>query len=138
MKNNVSEILECRDYVGSFSVNSNTTLKECAQVMKEENVGSLMVIDNGEISGILSERDLVFRAMAEGMDTSKCRAREIMTSKVITVELQTSLSDCARLMREIGCRHLPVLSKNGELLGMVSERDLVWESYELEEERQSI
>ncbi|HEX2025050.1 MAG TPA: CBS domain-containing protein [Actinomycetota bacterium] len=97
------------------------TLRQAAVKMREQQTGSLLVLDGNDLVGIVTERD-VLKAVATGMDLDAPIA-EVMSKDVVTVEPGTSLREAARIMAERWIRHLPVL--DGErLVGIVSQRDL--------------
>jgi CBS domain-containing protein len=97
------------------------TLRQAAGKMREQQTGSLLVLDGQDLVGILTERD-VLKAVATDtpLDTP---ISEVMSKDLITVEPATSLREAARIMAERWIRHLPVLEA-GRLVGIVSQRDL--------------
>jgi CBS domain-containing protein len=99
------------------------TLLEAATKMDRQHVGALPVLDDGELVGVLSERDLV-KAMAEGAAPDTTSVVDYMTEGAITVRLQDEVSTATRRMREHGIRHLPVVL-SGQVVGMLSIRDLI-------------
>ena len=98
-------------------------LQLAANRMWRQQTGSLLIVDNGQLVGIVTERDLM-RVVARGQDVSTTTVGEVMTKDVRTVGPETSLHDAARLMAAQWIRHLPVL-QDGEVVGVVSQRDLV-------------
>jgi CBS domain-containing protein len=97
-------------------------LAEAARKMWEQQTGSLLVMDAGQMIGIITERD-VLRAVAQRTDLRATTVREAMATEVITVHAGTSLREAAALMTQHWIRHLPVIEK-GKLVGIVSQRDL--------------
>lgn len=95
---------------------------EAARKMKENGVGSLVVVKDGEIVGIVTERDVTYKAAAR-CDCS-LKVEDIMTRRVITIKSTASIAEAARLMIDLGIRHLPVVDDTGRLVGVVSLRDL--------------
>jgi CBS domain-containing protein len=100
------------------------TLGEVAERMTAVNVGAVVVKDFGRLIGILTERDLL-KAMAARVHTSEARVREWMTPDPITATTDTDVENAARVMIEHGFRHLPVLSDDGRVAGVVSLRRVV-------------
>ena len=100
------------------------TLGEVAERMTAVNVGAVVVKDFGRLIGILTERDLL-KAMAARVHTSEARVREWMTPDPITATADTDVENAARVMIEHGFRHLPVLSDDGRVAGVVSLRRVV-------------
>jgi CBS domain-containing protein len=97
------------------------SLREAAVKMREQQTGSLLVLEGNELVGIVTERD-VLKAVATGTDLDG-PISEVMSKDLVTVEPGTSLREAARIMAERWIRHLPVLD-GGRLVGIVSQRDL--------------
>jgi CBS domain-containing protein len=100
------------------------TLGEVAERMTALNVGAVVVKDFGRLIGILTERDLL-KAMAARVHTSEARVREWMTPDPVTAAAEMDCEDASRVMLEHGFRHLPVLSDDGQVAGVVSLRRVV-------------
>ena len=99
---------------------------DAARKMAEEGVGSVLVVDErGTLLGIVTERDIVVRVVAKGLDPSKTTVGEIMTRNPITVFEDARLSDAAELMRSKRIGHLPVVNREGRLVGIVTRYDIV-------------
>ena len=107
-----------------FSVMSTDTVYRALEVMAEKNVGSVLVIDDGTLVGILSERDYSRKIILLDRGSRETAVAEIMTSKLITVGPETTVTDAMELMTEKRVRHLPVL-EDGELVGLISIGDVV-------------
>jgi len=107
-----------------FSVVSTDTVYRALEVMAEKNVGSVLVIDDGTLVGILSERDYSRKIILLDRGSRETAVAEIMTSKLITVGPETTVTDAMELMTEKRVRHLPVL-EDGELVGLISIGDVV-------------
>ena len=107
-----------------FSVESSDTVYRALEVMAEENVGSVLVIDDGALVGILSERDYSRKIILLDRGSRETAVAEIMTAKLITVEPATTVTACMELMTDKRVRHLPVL-EDGELIGLISIGDVV-------------
>jgi len=100
--------------------------------MMEHNVGALPVLRNGELAGIISERDIMNRVVALGRTPGHTDVSEVMTAKPRAVGLDESIEECLFIMREFGFRHLPIVDGK-ELKGLVSLRDvLMHQAAELE------
>jgi CBS domain-containing protein len=102
----------------------DATLQEAAQQMRASNVGAVPVCEGNRVVGILSERDLMGRAVAEGRDPKTTRVREVMTAELITCFEDQESGEAMRVMHERQLRHLAVLSRDQRLVGIVSRRDL--------------
>jgi CBS domain-containing protein len=106
------------------SVNPAQTVFEAIQKMAEHNVGALVVLEGGQLKGVISERDYTRKVALKGKTSKETLVSEILTANVITVTPQTTVEDCMRLMTKQRIRHLPVV-ENGRLLGILSIGDLV-------------
>jgi signal-transduction protein with cAMP-binding, CBS, and nucleotidyltransferase domain len=97
---------------------------DAAKRMRDEKVGSLFVDKKGELIGIVTETDVVRRAVAEGKDLQKSTVESIMTKPIKTIESVRTVQDAHDMMGDLGIRHLGVTEK-GKLIGLVSVRDLL-------------
>ena len=110
------------------------TVLEAAKAMKEKLVGSVLVTDGHELIGIFTERDLLNRVVAVGLDPASTLLAEVMTKDVKGLEAHKPLSHALHLMHQHGFRHVPVLS-DGQPVGMISSRDALgieWQQFERE------
>jgi CBS domain-containing protein len=113
-----------------------TTVNEAARLMKKMNVGAVMVVEKEKLIGIFTERDVVFRVLAESRDPKTTRLAEVMTAKPQTIGPDRPFGHALHLMYESGFRHVPVVDR-GRPVGMVSARDALGpELQELEAELQ--
>ncbi len=99
----------------------DTSVSRAAKLMAKKNVGAIMVVDDKRLVGIFTERDAVFRVIAEGRDPRATRLDEVMTPQPATVTPDETFGKALLLMYEGGFRHVPVV-KNGEPVGIVSSR----------------
>lgn len=107
-----------------LTVESNQFLKDVVNFMAEHNVGLLPVLENGKLVGVFSERDLVRRVIAKGMDISTTLVSDVMTKQLIIAKIDESYSACLHKMKEAKIRHILVV--DGEkLVGVLSMRDLL-------------
>jgi CBS domain-containing protein len=121
--NVLAEILEEKGH-DVLSIDAHATVLEAVRRMVEANVGSLLVMDGGEVAGIATERDYLRRAaLAEGADDDT-PVREIMTSPLVVATPETPIDECMALMTERRIRHVPVV-EGTEVVGLVSIGDLV-------------
>jgi signal-transduction protein with cAMP-binding, CBS, and nucleotidyltransferase domain len=98
-----------------------TTVNEAAQWMAERNVGAVLVVEHGRLTGIFTERDAVYRVIARGRDPQTTRLAEVMTTAPKTVDPNKSFGYALLMMYENGFRHLPVIEE-GKVIGVVSAR----------------
>jgi len=107
-----------------ISAAPNQTVLEVASLMVEHNIGAVTVLQNGQLKGIFSERDLMRRVVVGGKDPARILVSQVMTEDPLTVAPNDSLETCMTLMKRHGFRHLPVCS-GYELKGVVSLRDIL-------------
>jgi CBS domain-containing protein len=103
-----------------YVIRPDATLQEAAQLMKGKNVGSLLVHGGEEVIGILTDRDLTMRAVAEGRDPTSTKVRDIMTPDIIWCREDADVTSAINLMKEKHIRHLAVGDEQQNLVGIVS------------------
>jgi len=108
----------------TYRADVNQTVLEVAQAMVARNIGAVPVLSNDLLVGIFSERDLMSRVVAEGLDPRTTRVEAVMTSDPLTVSPTETVENCMILMRRHGFRHLPICDGQ-RLLGVVSLRDIL-------------
>jgi CBS domain-containing protein len=99
------------------------SLAEVAQMMKQQDVGSLPVVDEGRLVGILTDRDIVVRAVADRVDVGAITVGDIASPELVTVEPDQDLDEALRLMSRHQVRRLPVV-EDGHLVGMLAQADV--------------
>lgn len=119
-----------------LKIDADASVLEAVELMVEENVGSLVVTDSGDVTGIVTERDYLRRVALEGRTDAETSVREIMSSPLVVVTPETLIEECMALMTNRRIRHLPVVDA-GEVAGIISIGDLVkfqsrQQSYELQ------
>ncbi|MEO8532313.1 MAG: CBS domain-containing protein [Flavobacterium sp.] len=107
-----------------YSVRSTTTVYDALKVMGEKNIGAILVIDESDLKGILSERDYARKIVLKDKSSKETFVHEIMESTVFSVQLSNNIDDCMELMSTKRIRHLPVL-ENGIVVGIISISDVV-------------
>lgn len=105
-----------------ISAAKTTTVVEAARLMKQQNIGALLVLDSSRLIGIFTERDALFRVLAAGRDPNATRLGDVMTAQPQTIGPDEPFVHALRVMHEGKFRHLPVV-EFGRPLGMVSVRD---------------
>ena len=117
-----------------YSVKDSNTVLEAARYMMEYNIGAVPVLRDGDLAGILSERDIMNRVVAVGRTPGTTAVSEVMTPNPRAVAADETIDECLFIMREFGFRHLPVVDGK-DLKGVVSLRDvLMQQSAELQRE----
>lgn len=96
--------------------------RQAAKLMRQHNVGAVLIIEDETLKGILTVNDMTYRVIAEGLDPDKTLLGEVMTPDPDTVGSDTTAIDALRLMQDGGYRHLPVVDSR-RILGLVSRRD---------------
>ena len=107
-----------------WSVEPTATVYEAIAMMAEKSVGALLVVSDGKLVGIISERDYARKVVLQRRSSSNTLVHEIMTGSVITVTPDHSVENCMKMITEHRVRHLPVLAGD-TLLGVISIGDLV-------------
>ena len=107
-----------------YSIDAEHTVLEAARFMMEHNIGALPVMRNGELAGIISERDIMNRVVAVGRMPGTTNVAEIMTANPKSISMNETVENALFLMREFGFRHLPI-TDGKQLKGLVSLRDLL-------------
>jgi CBS domain-containing protein len=121
-----------------YSVEATRTVLEAARFMMEHNIGALPVLRNGELAGILSERDIMNRVVAVGRTPGTTAVSEVMTANPRAVPADESVEECLFIMREFGFRHLPIVDGK-DLKGVVSLRDvLLHQTAEIERQARKV
>ncbi len=102
---------------------SDETVTAVSQRMKESHLGAILLVDNNQLTGIFTERDLLNRVVAEGKNPTTTLVKEVATPNPIVVKETAHIKECAQILRDQGFRHLPVMDDNGHHVGIVSSRD---------------
>jgi CBS domain-containing protein len=120
----VAQILKSKRDKTVYTIAPTASVLEAVRLMAEKNIGGLLVLEGGNVVGVVTERDLVRKAFLMAKSTQDTPVLEIMTSEVMYVSLERTSEECMALMTENRFRHLPVLDQ-GKLAGLVSIGDLV-------------
>jgi CBS domain-containing protein len=117
----IGSIVEGRE---TYHLRDGQTVREAARYMTERRVGAVAVLAGNRLAGIVSERDIMGRVVAKGLDPDQVRVGDVMTRDLVVAHIGDSHDDGLRKMKQAGCRHLPVV-EDDRLVGMVSQRDLL-------------
>lgn len=119
----VGKILRAKGY-GYHGIGPYATAYDALELMEEKNIGALMVVEEGKLIGVFSERDYARKVVLKGRSSKSTTVKEVMSGAPVFVPATASLHDCMVLMTEKRIRHLPVIDQN-TLLGVVSIGDVV-------------
>jgi CBS domain-containing protein len=122
VQTSLTKLLELKGS-GVVGLAPEATVKEAANVMREAKIGALLVMRGDRLHGILTERDILNKIVAEGLDASKIKVHEIMTSDVVVIGPNRTVREAMKIVTEKRLRHLPVV-KDGHLVGVLSGGDL--------------
>lgn len=107
-----------------FWVDPKTITLEVLKVMADKNVGAILIVENGKLAGIFSERDYARKIVLHGKSSSNTNVSEFMSTNVVKVEGRTPITDCMQIMTDKHVRHLPVV-EHDKIIGLVSIGDIV-------------
>ena len=119
----VRDILEVKGR-DVWSIGPDASVFDALKIMADKDVGALVVLDGGNLVGIISERDYARKIALLGRASLTTQVKEIMTTDVVCVDPEQNVDECMAVVTEKRIRHLPVL-ENGELIGLISIGDLV-------------
>jgi CBS domain-containing protein len=128
----IRPLLESREVV---VVDVATSIVQAARVMSERQIGAVPVVDGDRVAGVFTERDMLARVVAAGVDPATTPVSSVMTTNLVTAEIAESHDVCMRRMQQARVRHLLVL-RDGRLAGVLSMRDLL--ALELDERDEAI
>lgn len=111
-------------------VTLDTPISEAASLMESENVGSLPVLEGEELAGMITDRDIVVRAVAKGKDPRGMPVREVVSRELVTVYAEQDLSDALTKMASEQVRRLPVVDEDNRLVGILAQADVALEAKE--------
>lgn len=128
----ISSVLSAKPHQ-VFSIRPSACVYEALQIMADHGVGALLVMEDRELVGLLSERDYARKIILQGRSSKDTEVREVMTAPVISVTLQDTVDYCMRVMTEHRIRHLPAMV-DGRVVGVVSIGDLVRHTISVQEQ----
>ncbi|GAA1107496.1 CBS domain-containing protein [Nocardiopsis metallicus] len=105
------------------AVTPDTTIREAAQIMRDADIGDVVVSESGRLRGVLTDRDIVVRCLAGGGDPDSATVREACSTELVTIPRQSSVKDAVHAMRTATVRRLPVV-EGDEVVGVVTMGDL--------------
>ena len=109
------------------TVEPSTPVVEAARVMKSEDVGPVPIVDGDRLVGIVTDRDIVVRVVADGKDPQSVTVGDIASKDLVTVDPDQTVGEAARLMAQHQVRRLPVCEEDGRLVGILAQADIALE-----------
>ncbi len=119
----VKEILDAKGHE-VLSISAEDTVYNALKLMADKNVGALVVLDQGKLKGLISERDYARKVTLQGRSSPDTKVEEVMTKRVVCTNLKHTAEECMALMTDKRVRHLPVV-QDDQVIGLVSIGDLV-------------
>jgi CBS domain-containing protein len=119
-----------------LTIDKHASVLNSAQLMNEHRIGALVVVEDGHVVGIFTERDILQRVVAEQRDPARTLVAEVMTDEVVCCTFETSIAEARGAMKNRRIRHLPIVNSNQELLGLISIGDL--NAFETSDHEQTI
>jgi CBS domain-containing protein len=113
-----------------FTVSPDTLISEVAEVMEREDIGSVPVLEGDQLAGMITDRDIVVRAIAKGKDPRGMPVREAWTREVLAVREDDDLSDAMKAMASYQVRRMPVVDDDNRLVGVIAQADVALEAKE--------
>lgn len=119
----VQHLLDAKGH-GVISISPTASVLDAIKIMADRSIGSLVVMDGGELKGIVTERDYARKVIVKGRSSESTEVGEIMSTDVVTATVQQTVAQCMELMNGRRIRHLPIVGDDG-VIGMISIGDLV-------------
>jgi CBS domain-containing protein len=113
---------------GPRTATAEDNVATVARWMRDEDAGALPVVEGGRLIGMLTDRDVVVRVVAEGRDPASTRVGEVASRRLVTVDPQQDADEALRLMAQHQVRRLPVVEEDGKLVGMIAQADMAREA----------
>ena len=109
------------------TIDADKSVAYAAKMMRDEDVGVAPIVESDKLVGMLTDRDIAVRVVAEGKDPERVTVREVASKQVVTVDPQQDLEEALRIMAKHQVRRLPVLEEDGRLVGVVAQADVARE-----------
>ena len=106
------------------TIELSTPIVDAARKMRDEDVGSLPIVEGDQLTGTITDRDITVRAVAEGRDPQSTTVGEIASRDLVTIDPQQTLDEAVRLMAQHQLRRLPVVEEDGRLVGILAQADI--------------
>ena len=109
------------------TIEPDQSVVEAAKIMKQEDAGVVPVTENGRLTGMVTDRDIAIRVVAEGKDPQSTTVGEVASKNLVTIDPEQDLDEALRLMAQHQVRRLPVVEEDGRLVGVVAQADVARE-----------
>jgi CBS domain-containing protein len=109
------------------SIDAEKSVAYAAKMMREEDVGLAPIVEGDKLIGMLTDRDIAIRVVAEGRNPEQVKVADVASKQVVTVDPQQDLDEALRIMAEHQVRRLPVVEEDGKLVGVVAQADIARE-----------
>jgi CBS domain-containing protein len=106
------------------TIDADKDIAYAAKMLKDEDVGIAPVVEGDQLIGVLTDRDIAIKVVAEGKDPNSTTVREIASTNVVTVDPQQDLDEALRLMAQHQIRRLPVVEEDGKIVGILAQADV--------------
>ncbi len=120
----IKDVLKRKPYEGVITIESGKSVREAAKVMADNKVGSVLVVKGKEIKGIFTERDVLNKVVAKGIDPDKTKVDELVTKDLLVCSPDDTIEEVSRMITSAKKRHIPVIEK-GKLIGLVTAGDIM-------------
>ena len=112
------------------SIDATKTVDYAAKMMRDEDVGVAPIVEGEKLVGVLTDRDIAIKVVAEGKDPQSTKVRDVASTNIVTVDPQQDLDEALRLMAQHQVRRLPVVEEDGKLIGILAQADAAREAPE--------
>ena len=109
------------------AIDADKTVAYAAKMMREEDVGLAPIVEGDKLIGMLTDRDIAIRVVAEGRDPDQVKVADVASKQVVTIDPQQDLEEALRIMAKHQVRRLPVVEEDGKLVGVVAQADIARE-----------
>jgi CBS domain-containing protein len=112
------------------TIDAEKSVAYAAKMLRDEDVGLAPIVEGGKLIGMLTDRDIAIRVVAEGRDPGQVKVRDVASKQVVTIDPQQDLDEALRIMAKHQVRRLPVVEEDGQLVGVVAQADIAREGDE--------
>jgi len=114
------------------SIEAEKSVAYAAKMMREEDVGLAPIVEGDKLIGMLTDRDIAIRVVAEGRDPDQVKVADVASKQVVTIDPQQDLDEALRIMAKHQVRRLPVVQEDGKLVGVVAQADIAREGDDMQ------